>query len=183
MFNRFKISWGGVKHAVSSPGQGLLLLLLAAFMVAAGAAVVFGWWAIGVVTLLLSGAGFSALLMAGLIEYNTAVFKRKRALLSNWVKQASDPEEAEKRLALLQRGTLDEQFAASGLQMSTASINTNGTLMMSNGLIDMDGAMYGSTAATSPVYNPNTGLYTDPGDAYSSPLEPHSPGGSFENHH
>lgn len=183
MYNRFQLSWAGIKHATGSPGQPLLLALLAGFAIGAGALLVIGWWAVGALTLLFSGAGFAALILAGLMEYNTAIFKRKRAMLNNWAKEAVDPEEADKRFALLQLGTLDEQFAASGLQMPTSRVNIDGTLMMENALIDTAGSMYGSSSASSPVYNPLTGLYTDPGSAYTSPIEPSSPGGSFEHHH
>lgn len=165
----FHFSWRGLKYAITSVNNRNL-------MVGGVLALVFGAWVrttemaiVGYFIISIALLGMLLLIVASLESYNTAVFSKKNAMLSNWARSGKGQEQARRR-QMVESTNVDEAIVMAGLPVGGLMFNTDGAMFLPGGTLnDINGHTLGASDIHNPVLNPETGYWVDIETAYTAP--------------
>lgn len=170
------------KYALTNANNRSLFGGLGVLAALAAICVAYGQWLIGVPLAVLAGIAVVLLIRSSLSEYRVAEKHGQGALLLQWAHAAASDEERASRLAMLESEDWQSIMARESLSYSGPLFNTDGTMMLPGNVgLDIKGQLYGATDLHTASYNPDTHMMVDPGNAYQSPIDTDSMGGSFRN--
>jgi len=168
---KLKFSRKAVRYALTNASNRSFYGALVAILAIAAGAQFYGQTIFAALLAVLALGGLAALVGSSLVEYATAEAHNKFAMLSGWVKTATTEEERARRLAMLQSDDMDSVMSHANLEYVGPRFNVDGTVMLPGNVgLDINGNIFGATELTSAVFNPDTQAWTDPTNAYESPM-------------